>query len=145
MFSELKTDELYEILRLRSRIFVVEQRCAYEDPDGKDYDSLHIFMRDDASSRVIACLRAFPLDSGTVQVGRVATLEHGKGYGNRILDIGLREITERMHPHRILIEAQCQAQGFYEKKGFTVCSEPFLEDGIPHVKMEMLLNNRHGY
>jgi len=138
-FSELSGREIYEILRLRSLIFVVEQNCVYLDPDGKDYDSLHVFMTDD-TGRVTACLRAYPAEPGTVRMGRVVTLEHGKGLGGQLLKEGLAAIRSRMHPERILIEAQCQAEGFYAREGFTVCSEPFDEDGIPHVKMELILS-----
>ena len=132
-FSELTTSELYEILRSRSEIFVVEQNCVYQDIDGKDDQSLHVFCMEDG--RVGACLRAFVKDEETVQMGRVLSLKHGQGYGGAILRAGIREIRQRMHPGKIVIEAQCYAAGYYEREGFRICSEPFLEDGIPHVQM----------
>lgn len=132
-FNELNTVELYEILRSRAEIFVVEQNCVYQDLDTLDYWSLHVFYEEEG--RVTACLRAFPIDDETVQVGRVLTLEHGKGYGERLLREGLEEVKRKLNPCKIVIEAQCYAMGFYEKAGFRVCSEEFLEDGIPHVWM----------
>ena len=132
-FNELTAAELYEILRTRSEIFVVEQNCVYQDPDGRDYDSLHVFFEE--NGRVPACLRSFMKDSETAQMGRVVTLVHGQGLGEKLLRAGIGEIIAKQAPKRIFIEAQCQAVGFYEKAGFRVCSEPFMEDGIPHVGM----------
>ena len=132
-FNELTTTELYEILRSRAEIFVVEQNCVYQDLDGKDYEALHVFLEEEGS--VVACLRAFMKDSKTAQVGRVLSLKHGEGYGAEILKAGIREIREKMNPERIYIEAQCYAIGYYRREGFKICSEEFLEDGIPHVQM----------
>lgn len=134
-FQELTVFELYEILRVRAEIFVVEQNCVYQDLDGLDYKSLHIFCEEDG--KVVAYLRAFVKEeeTNTVQMGRVLTVRHGEGLGGRILKEGIRLIRENMKPERIFIEAQCYAIGFYEREGFRVCSEEFLEDGIPHVEM----------
>ena len=137
LFHELSTNELYEILKARAEIFVVEQNCVYQDLDGKDIDSLHIFHEEDG--KVTAYLRAYMKDDETVQMGRVLTLNHGKGLGGRLLKEGIEEIREKMHPKRIYIEAQCHAVGFYEREGFRVTSDEFLEDGIPHVQMTLEL------
>ena len=136
-FEELTTKELYEILKSRAEIFVVEQDCIYQDLDGIDYRSLHVFYEEDGS--VIAYLRAYEKEDEpeVVQVGRVLTLEHGKGLGAKILKEGIEIIQEKMRPQSIYIEAQCYAIGFYEREGFQVCSESFLEDGIPHVQMRL--------
>lgn len=138
-FGELTTRELYEILKARAEIFVVEQNCVYQDLDGIDYDSLHVFYEEE-DGKVTAYLRAFYKDDDTVQMGRVLTLRHGTGLGGRLLKEGIARIRTKMHPSKIYIEAQCYAVGFYEKEGFQICSEEFLEDGIPHVQMvlEML-------
>lgn len=84
-------------------------------------------------------VRAFPRtdDPGIVQIGRVLTLEHGMGLGGRLLKEGIRLVKETMNVKKIFLEAQCYAVGFYEREGFTVCSDEFLEDGIPHVGMEL--------
>ena len=132
-FEELTTEELYEILKVRTKIFVVEQNCPYLDPDGMDYQSLHVFYEE--NKQVLAYLRAFRKDEETVQMGRVLSTEHGKGYGRKILTEGLEQIRKKMNPGKIFIEAQCYATHFYEREGFRICSEEFLEDGIPHVGM----------
>ena len=132
-FEELSTNELYEILRARAEIFVVEQNCVYQDLDGIDYESLHVFAEE--GGKVTAYLRAFYKDEDTVQMGRVLTLRHGEGLGGKLLREGMAQIRARMHPAKICIDAQCYATGFYEREGFRICSEEFLEDGIPHVRM----------
>lgn len=134
-FSELTTTELYEILKARAEIFVVEQNCIYQDLDNIDYRSLHIFY--ESNGKVIAYLRAFEKDSdaGIVQIGRVLTLTHGTGLGGKLLKEGISLIKEKMNPSSIYIEAQCYATGFYEREGFIISSDEFLEDGIPHVEM----------
>lgn len=132
-FEELSTTELYEILKSRAEIFVVEQNCVYQDLDDKDYKSLHVFY--ESKGKVVAYLRAFVKDEKVVQMGRVLTLEHGKGLGGRLIKEGIKLIKEKMKSECIYIEAQCYAIGFYEREGFKICSEEFLEDGIPHVQM----------
>ena len=134
-FNELTTTELYEILKSRAEIFVVEQNCIYQDLDDKDYHSLHIFY--ESEGKVVAYLRAFIKDSVTniVQIGRVLTLTHGTGLGGNLLKKGIRQIKEKMNPSSVYIEAQCYATGFYEREGFVISSDEFLEDGIPHVEM----------
>ena len=132
-FHELTTTELYEILKSRAEIFVVEQNCVYQDLDDRDYQSLHVFCTQDG--KVTAYLRAFRKEDETVQIGRVLTLQHGTGLGSDLLKAGIREVRERFEPKRIYIEAQCYAVGFYAREGFRICTEEFLEDGIPHVGM----------
>lgn len=136
-FDELNTTELYEILRARVEIFVVEQECVYQDLDGRDYNSLHIFYMNDG--RVAAYLRAFEKEKGVVQMGRVLTIEHGKGLGGKLLREGIAEIKKKLSPVKIYIEAQCYATGYYAREGFEICTKEFLEDGIPHVGMELII------
>lgn len=136
-FEELTTAELYELLKARAEIFVVEQNCIYQDLDDRDYDSLHVFFEE--SGKVLAYLRAFQKEAGVVQMGRVLTIEHGTGLGGRLLRAGMDSIKEKFQPQKIYIEAQSYATGYYEREGFTICSEEFLEDGIPHVQMEVTL------
>ncbi len=136
-FDELNTRELYELLKARAEIFVVEQNCVYQDLDDKDYQSLHVFFEE--SGRVVAYLRAFIKEENVVQVGRVLTIEHGKGLGGQLLKAGLEQVKEKFDPEKIYIEAQCYATGYYEREGFRICSEEFLEDGIPHVEMVLTL------
>ncbi|AGA56899.1 putative acyltransferase [Thermobacillus composti KWC4] len=134
-FDELTSREIYEILRARYLIFKVEQKIDYCDFDDIDFRSLHIFLESDRS--VKAYLRAFFKDSDkqTVQVGRVLTMEHGAGHGRRLIEEGIRLIQEKLNPDIIYLESQKHAVGFYEKFGFAVVSEEFIEAGIPHIEM----------
>ena len=134
-FNELTTTELYEILKARAEIFVVEQNCVYQDLDDKDYESLHVFYEEDG--KTVAYLRAFYRNGSVVQIGRVLTLHHGTGLGGKLLKEGIAQIKEKMNPSQLYIEAQCYAVGYYEREGFRVCSDEFLEDGIPHVQMTL--------
>lgn len=135
-FNQLTTTELYEIIRTREAVFIVEQNCPYPEVDGKDYDAVHLFYRD-ASGRVTAFLRLYYKEDepGTVQIGRVVTAIRGVGLGRKILQEGIDYAIREMGAEQLYIEAQVYAKEFYEKEGFTVTSEPFLEDGIPHVQM----------
>lgn len=136
-FDELTTRELYELLKVRSEIFVVEQNCIYQDMDDIDYRSLHVFYVD--AGRVQACLRLFYRNEAQriVQMGRVLTRNHGCGLGGRLLREGVRIARERMQARGIFLEAQTYAAGFYAREGFSICSGEFLEDGIPHVQMQL--------
>lgn len=138
-FDELTASELYEILKARAAIFVVEQNCVYQDIDGVDTRSLHVFYEWDGA--VEAYLRLFPKpgEEGTVQMGRVLTVHHGRGLGGILLKDGIRLARDRMNAKKIFLEAQCYAVGYYAREGFRICSEEFLEDGIPHVAMELTL------
>ena len=135
-FEELSTKELYAILKARSEIFVVGQNCIYQDMDGKDQESLHLFYEDEKGN-VVAYLRIFKKadEEDTLQMGRVFSLRHGQGLGGMILHKGMEALKAFPGYKSLFIEAQCYATGFYEREGFVVSSEEFLEDGIPHVEM----------
>lgn len=134
-FSELTTSELYELLRIRSEVFVVEQDCVYQDMDNDDQPSIHLWLTE--GERIVALCRVCP--AGThmdeVSIGRVITTERGKGYGKEIMLAGIDAAREHFDATRIDIEAQEYAKGFYEQVGFRQSSEPFILDGIPHIKM----------
>ena len=140
-FDELTTRELYEILRLRAAVFVVEQDCVYQDLDGLDYDAVHIFLTEEG--RVRACARVYrrDADSNLWGIGRVVTDERRQGLGSQIFGAALRVVQEKAPTATVRIESQCQAQGFYEKFGFRAVSEPFMMDQLPHIKMEKLFTN----
>ena len=133
-FEQLSRRELYEILKARSAVFVVEQTCPYQDIDGGDYDSLHVYLEE--NGEILAYLRCYVQDEETARIGRVLTLARGQGYGIPLMEAGISAVKEHYSAKSIYIEAQCYAIGFYEKAGFRVVSEEFLEDNIPHVKME---------
>lgn len=135
-FNELTTVELYEILKSRAQIFIMEQNINYQDMDDIDYRSLHCFLWE--NHRVVAYLRAFYTESNIVKIGRVLTLEHGNGLGKKLMEQSILEIKAKMNPSKISMHAQKHAAGFYEKFGFQVTSDDFLEEGVVHVEMELL-------
>ena len=134
-FNELTTDELYELLRVRSEVFVVEQNCVYQDLDGDDQSSIHLWLT--VGDKTVAVARVCP--AGThmqqVSIGRVITTERGKGYGKQIMLHAIDAAIEHFGATVIDIEAQEYAKGFYETVGFKQSSEPFMLDNIPHIKM----------
>lgn len=141
-FQELTTDELYELLRVRSEVFVVEQNCVYQDLDYDDQKSIHLWLTVDSTSsptneKVVALARVCP--DGThmkeISIGRVITTERGKGYGKQIMLHAIDAAVEHFGATLIDIEAQEYAKGFYEGVGFKQSSDTFMLDGIPHIKM----------
>ena len=134
-FDELTTRELYEILRSRAEIFVVEQKISYVDMDENDYNSLHCYIED--GGRVKSYLRAFYDDAGSVKIGRVLTLTHGEGLGRELMVRSIDAVKEKMPTHLIYLNSQEHAVGFYEKLGFAVASDVFYEEHIPHFRMEL--------
>lgn len=138
-FSELSTKELYEILKARAEIFIMEQNIRYQDMDNIDYESLHCFFMED--NKVVAYLRAFYKDNTKtiVKVGRVLTLEHGKGIGKDLMKQSLKAIKTKMKCEKICMNAQKHAVGFYEKFGFVTTTDDFLEEGVVHVGMELVI------
>lgn len=142
-FEELSVEEIYEILKARIDVFVVEQNCPYHDIDDKDKYSYHVFLKDDTGIK--AYLRVIPkgISYEYVSIGRVLTTERGSGLGKRILLEGIKVAKEKMNADKIKIGAQCYAKGFYEKVGFKQVSEEYLEDGIPHIYMVLELTPEH--
>lgn len=134
-FRDLTTKELYEILKSRSEIFVMEQNIMYLDMDDIDYDSIHFYIWE--GNRVVAYLRAYFIDDNTIKLGRVLSIKHGVGLGSMLMDSTLEIIKREFKNKRIEIHAQKHAISFYLKFGFKVTSEEFMEEGVPHVTMEL--------
>lgn len=136
-FQELSATEIYEILKSRMEIFLLEQKIVCMDLDNVDYDSLHCFFTD--GKRVTGYLRAFVSDeeNRVVTIGRVLTLEHKKGLGTELMQKSINAIKNHFSCDKISVHAQKQAEGFYEKMGFSTVSDKFLEEGVAHVTMEM--------
>ena len=132
-FDELTTRELYEIVRSRNEIFLMEQKIICQDFDGIDYDSLHCFLEQDG--KVMAYLRAYRIEDGSVKIGRVLSITHGIGLGTRLMKEAMPKIREKMGCESIVLNAQKHAELFYQKLGFQTDSSVFLEEGIPHVRM----------
>ena len=135
-FSELTVEELYEIMKLRVSVFVVEQQCPYMELDGLDRTALHVWFRDPEGG-LLAYLRVMDRNESReyVSIGRVIAAKRRCGLGSGILREGIRLAKERFGAEKIYLEAQCYAKGLYEKQGFVQISETVLEDGSPHVKM----------
>ena len=133
-FKELTTCELYEILKSRTEVFLLEQKIICQDLDDMDRESLHCFFVD--KNRVVAYLRAFKTDSETVKIGRVLTLEHKSGLGSKLMNNSLEAIKNHFGVEKLCVHAQKQAVGFYEKMGFSIVSDEYMEEGIPHLTME---------
>ena len=136
-FDRLTSREVYEILKIRTAVFVVEQNCPYQEVDGTDYDSLHVWLKE--NDEIVAYLRIFEKDSenGTVQIGRVLSKRRGEGLGAKVMGYGIEAAQLEMGAKAIFIEAQTYALDFYKKFGFEPCGEEFLEDGIPHTPMTL--------
>lgn len=136
-FDALTTTELYEILKARSQIFLLEQDIRCQDMDGVDYNSRHCFLEDDG--KILAYLRAFYTDDSknTVRIGRVLSIDHGKGLGADIMQRAILDIRDHMPCRCICLNSQKYAIGFYEKFDFKIVSGEFLEEGILHVAMQL--------
>ena len=132
-FDQLTTRELYEILKLRQRIFILEQGVHCLDIDDVDYKSYHIFYIN--NNEVVAYLRCFLETSDIAHIGRVVTIHHGQGLGGKILKEGIDFCINNLNAQKIDIDAQSYAVGFYEKYGFKVISDEFILVEIPHRKM----------
>lgn len=136
-FSELSLDELYEILQLRSEIFVVEQDCVYNDLDGLDTDAVHQFLKKEG--KIIAYSRL--LKPGTrfseYSIGRVVVKEseRGTGLGIRMMEEAKSFIMNNWNATAIKVSAQKYLRKFYENLGFKIVTDEYLEDGIPHYGM----------
>jgi ElaA protein len=140
-FDELTADELYDLLALRTAVFVVEQQCPYQDADGLDRQALHVWLRDENGIRAYLRVMDRGVCGDEVRIGRVIAVERRQGLGSRVLAAGIKAAKERFRAETIAVEAQVYAKGLYEKQGFRTVSEEFLEDGIPHVKMVLTIRN----
>ena len=134
-FNELTVEELYEILRLRAEVFVVEQNCAYQDLDTIDREAYHVYLKD--AGEIIAYLRVIDKDKrlDEVSIGRVISLRRRQGVGTALMQAGIAVAKEKFGARLIKIGAQCYAKPFYEGCGFRQISGEYLEDGIPHIYM----------
>ena len=136
-FQQLTVDELYELLRIRSEIFVVEQNCVYQDMDYDDQKSIHLWLT--VADKVVALARVCP--AGThmqeISIGRVITTERGKGYSKQIMLHAIEIAKAYFDAKQIELEAQEYAKGFYETVGFKQSSKSFMLDGIPHIRMTL--------
>lgn len=136
-FSELSLAELYEILKARSQIFILEKNMHCQDIDGIDPKARHFFIEE--NGKVLAYLRAFYTDDSkmVVKIGRVLSITHGIGLGADIMRKAMADIKKNMKCKKICLDSQKNAIGFYEKLGYKTVSGEFLEEGIAHVRMQL--------
>ena len=136
-FNELSLVQLYEVLKVRSQIFIVEQNMHCQDIDDIDIKAKHFFIED--NGKVLAYLRAFYEDdsNAVVRIGRVLSITHGVGLGTKVMSEAISDIKQNMHCKKICLDSQKHAIGFYEKLGFKVISDEFLEKGVMHVRMQL--------
>ena len=136
-FNELTINELYQILYLRVKTFVVDQERIYQEVDNKDQKAFHIFKQD-KNGEVVAYARIFLVDNNKkVSFGRVVTSDkvRGQGLGGKLLDQIMESIRDFFPNKEIVIEAQIQVQGFYERVNFKSIGDPFIYKSTPHIKM----------
>lgn len=141
-FKELTVDELYEVYKLRSDVFVYEQNCVYKDIDEIDKDSIHVLLMD--NEELVSYLRVIPKGKyyPEVRIGRVVSKVRRKGYATIVLNKGIDIAKTELIADEIVLEAQVYAVDLYKKVGFEIISDEFLEDGIPHVKMKLAINTK---
>ena len=136
-FDELDSDKLYQILRLRQRVFVIEQECLYPDLDDLDQDSIHLCAW--RGQELMAYLRSLPpgLDYVESALGRIVVSEQARGLklGRELVERGIVLNRDTWPGYGIQIGAQTHLENFYLDFGFETLGETYLEDGIPHIKM----------
>jgi ElaA protein len=136
-WSELGRDALYALLRLRARVFVVEQACPYADPDGLDPLASHLWT--EAAGDALACLRVFGpgVRYPEASLGRIVTAPEVRrtGLGRELVCEGLRRVAQAFGAVPVRIGAQAYLERFYGDLGFVRVSDDYLEDNIPHLDM----------
>ncbi|TDX84485.1 GNAT family N-acetyltransferase [Epilithonimonas xixisoli] len=136
-FSELTTTELYEIIKARVNVFVVEQDCPYPDLDDYDQKAIHLWA--EKEGEVLAYCRIF--DKGIkypeTSIGRVVTTENGRGtgLGKQLISYAIDVIENRLRTTEVRISAQDYLLKFYSGFGFVDTGKKYLEDNIPHTEM----------
>lgn len=137
-FEALSVHELYDLLRLRSEIFVVEQNCVYLDLDGKDKVALHLFG--EFEGKIVAHARLFKagISFDKASIGRVVVDANyrDKKWGHELMREAIAGVFLHFGESQITIGAQLYLKKFYESHGFVQISEMYLEDDIPHIEMK---------
>ena len=140
-FDDLSNTEIYQILRLRSEVFVVEQECIYQDIDNKDKKAVHIFLKE--KNEIIAYSRVFKEKEyfENPSIGRVVVANKRRmyGVGKKIMKISIDHIKKNIKAKSIEISAQKYLKKFYSNLGFVQEGEEYLEDNIPHLRMFLII------
>ncbi len=136
-FNQLSLKELYNILQLRSHVFVVEQNCVYQDIDGKDEKALHVLGT--SENTIVAYARLFNAGDyfENASIGRVIVHPEARAnkWGHHLMTTAIQAIKSHFKQTKITISAQLYLQKFYESHGFVVAGDFYLEDDIPHIAM----------
>ena len=136
-FYELDTEDLYQILRLRSEVFVVEQDCVYQDIDNKDQNAIHLYYKE--NNEILAYTRIFKAGQYYENpcIGRVVVSKKNRGndLGKKIMIDSIEYIKQNIKGEKIELSAQKYLDKFYKDLGFYKIGEDYLEDGIPHQRM----------
>lgn len=135
-FSELNTEELFKIYKLRVSVFVVEQKCPYQEIDDFDLQAYHICIKDNDEIQAYARVLPSGVKFSTASIGRVIAVKRNCGLGSKILTEAISIAEKVLKEKEIIVEAQVYVRSFYEKHGFIQISEEILEDGIPHIIMQ---------
>lgn len=136
-FTQLKPLELYQLLQLRSAVFVLEQRCLYQDIDGADTRAMHLLVWHDKTLLGYGRLLPANQDHSSVRIGRIVVAPEFRtsGHGRWLIQL-LRACSSQLWPDcDIELSAQTHLQGLYGSCGFVSISEPYDEDGISHIDM----------
>ncbi|WP_126244844.1 GNAT family N-acetyltransferase [Chitinophaga rhizosphaerae] len=136
-FEALSNEELYQVLRLRNEVFVVEQQCAYQDADNYDQRAFHVMGSTDAGLAAYTRIFAPGIKFDVASIGRVVTASFARnhGFGRELMNVSIAAVQEKWGNIAIKISAQQYLQKFYESLGFVQCSDTYLEDNIPHIEM----------
>lgn len=141
-FSELSALRLYQVLKLRQDVFVLEQQCLYADTDNLDQQALHFLLMSEEDDDLVAYCRVLPAGTSypEVAIGRVVVAPNArnKGFAKQLMQKAIHFIEDEMQAPAIKISAQSHLQHFYQSLGFIICSSPYDEDGIEHVEMTLI-------
>lgn len=134
-FKELSGLEVYEILRARSQVFIVEEKMNCQDMDYQDFNSRHYFLEEDG--KVLSYMRVYFDDENkeSVKIGRVLSIKRKIGLGRKLFESSLSDIKKYFRVKKIVLHSQKHAIGFYEKLGFKTVSDEYIEEGVVHVTM----------
>lgn len=133
-FQEFSVEELYDVMKLRFDVFVLEQECLYQEFDGRDQGGFHLLLKD--GGKLVGTARVLP-ESERVYMGRIVLLPpyRSKGFGKKMLEFTLEFIRDNFEEKDIELQAQAYLRGFYESLGFEAISGHYLDEGIEHVDM----------
>jgi ElaA protein len=136
-FQELSLEELYQLLRLRSEVFVVEQNCVYQDLDDKDQKAIHLLGISEGILVAYSRLYQPGYYFKQASIGRVIVKEsyRNKKWGVLLMEESIRLVEDQFQQNEITLSAQLHLKNFYESLGFECVGESYLEDGIPHIEM----------